>query len=265
MIKIATWNINSVIKRTPNIMNFINAEKPDVILLQELKCMNSSFPELIFNDAGYSYQLISGQKAYNGVAILSRYRLNLISQNLLEEDSNARFLDAELIIGNIKIRLISVYVPNGQEIDSEQFKYKMIFFDKLIKYLEEIKHKNVIIGGDFNVATDDIDVHSPKTMSKSTGFSIREREKMFSIRHIGFSDIFRDLNKNKQEFSWWDYRARGWQLNRGMRIDYIFSSPRISDSTIGCNISRLTRGEESPSDHVPVILEFDQEKINQYN
>ena len=229
------------------------------MLLQELKCQTAAFPREAIEGLGYNLA-IHGQKTYNGVAILSKYSIDEFNTNLSNDPDSlqSRYIEACISTRNAHLRVVSVYVPNGQEIDSEKFAYKLQFLDALKIHLQKLLtyDEATIIGGDFNVAPEDIDVYNAKKLENCICFSQIERQKLQQLLHLGFSDSYRLLNKNKQEFSWWDYRARSWQYNFGMRIDHILLSPEASDLLVKAAIEEKIRGQNKASDHVPVTIEL---------
>ena len=256
-MKIASWNINSIKSRLPNLLSWLEESRPDIVLLQELKCLTEAFPREEIEDLGYNLA-IHGQKTYNGVAILSKYPIDDVTTELKNnpETSQARYIEAIISVNKTVIRCASVYVPNGQDLDSDKFQYKLAFFDALHAHMQKLLHYDeiTIIGGDYNVAPDDIDVHDPKALQNSVCFSTQERQKLKQLIHLGYHDSYRLLHKNDQEFSWWDYRAGAWQRNQGMRIDLMLLSPEASDLLAGAEIEHKIRSQEKPSDHVPVTV-----------
>ena len=256
MIKVVCWNVNSVKIRLNILEQLVKTENPDVILLQELKCETDKFPEMEISDMGYN-MAVHGQKSYNGVAILSRSPLEDIKKGLSNfEDDQARYIEAFTSIKGVGLRVASVYVPNGQEIGSEKWNYKLNFFDALI---EETKNnltleENFVLGGDFNVAPFDIDVYDVKHLDGSVGFHQKEREKARKLMALGMYDSFRTKHKETKEFSWWDYRAGSFQNDKGMRIDQIYTSPEATDLMTDASILRRYREMEKTSDHAPILL-----------
>lgn len=242
--------------RLHHVLQFIRDVNPDILLLQEIKCNTDQFPYDAFSDLKYNCY-VHGQKSYNGVAILSKYRADEVSYTFIDNpcSEQSRFLE---IIINTDIgvnRVISLYAPNGGDIYSDKFEIKLKFYDNLFNYLQTIKSfsEKVIIGGDFNIAPFDIDVYSPLKLNNTTGFSIREKEKFRSIINSGFYDLYRLIHPAKKEFSWWDYRAGSFYKNHGMRIDMILASSCIANDFKNCYIDNSQRGRNKPSDHVPVV------------
>lgn len=256
-MKIATWNVNSIKVRLPHLLSWLTNTKPDIVLLQELKCNNESFPRDELEDLGYNLA-IHGQKTYNGVAILSKFPIDDFTTILPNdpEPTQARYIEAVISVHKSAIRVASVYVPNGGEINSEKFEHKLKFYDALKSHLQHLitLDEAIIIGGDYNVAPDDIDVYDPVILANSTCFSQIERQKFKQLLRLGYNDAFRLTNKNSQEFSWWDYRAGSWHKNHGMRIDHLLLSPEATDLLKSSEIEISLRKLEKTSDHAPVSI-----------
>lgn len=260
MLKIATWNVNSVRQRLPSLCKWLQNDSVDVVLLQELKCTDDNFPYLAIEELGYNC-VLSGQKAYNGVAILAKFPIEDILIHLPgdEEDNQARYIEGVISLPDQAIRVASIYVPNGQEVGSTAFVYKMKFFDRLYEHFRSLLEyeETMLLGGDYNVAPEEIDVYDPVKLDGKVGFHIDERAKFRRLCYLGLNDAFRLTNPEEQQFSWWDYRSRGWQYNRGMRIDNILLSPQATDKLLSCTIHSQMRGEDKPSDHVPISVVLD--------
>ena len=256
---IICWNVNSIFSRFDHLVNIIKEHNPKVILLQEIKCTKEKFPYQELSDLGYNITIF-GQKTYNGVAILSKYPPEDIIAKLegMGENQEARYIENTIVIEKICYKIISVYIPNGSEVGSEKFAYKLDFFQKLHARLEYLMkyEKNIIIGGDFNVAPEAIDVYDPKRAEGKLLFNIEERKCFRKVLEIGFIDTFREFNNNVQQFSWWDYRAGSWQHNKGMRIDHILVSPAVADKIARSGVLTETRGWNRPSDHAPIYINF---------
>jgi exodeoxyribonuclease III len=258
-IKLITWNVNSVRVRMPLLINLIETESPDILLLQETKCENIKFPFEELENLGYNV-LSHGQKTYNGVAILSRFPIDLSKDNFENNpiSHQARFLEAEIMLPIGYARIISVYVPNGGEVNSESYHMKLNFFKAFSQYLNEIKKYDefLIVGGDFNVAKEEIDVWEPSKYLDSTCFTMPERQAMRAMLNGEMCDFFRLINPEKVEFSWWDYRGSSLKKNQGLRIDTIIGSYNLTQHPMQCSIKKEWREKESPSDHAPVMLEI---------
>lgn len=259
MIRIATWNVNSVKSRLAHLLDYLKSdEAPDILLLQELKCMTEAFPYMEVEDAGYNVA-VHGQKTYNGVAILSKYPIDEVVKGLPgdDEDDQARYIEAVISLDDKAIRVASIYVPNGQSPDSDKFQYKMKFFDRLYKHAQTLLEYDeiLILGGDYNVAPSPIDVYDHEALNGTTCYHIDERKKFRSLLGLGLTDAYRVANDNTQQFSWWDYRGGSWQQNKGMRIDHLLLSPEASDAMKSAGVTLEPRKKEKPSDHTPVWCE----------
>lgn len=278
-MKIITWNVNSVNTRLEHLLLLINNENPDIILLQEIKCTKEKFPCETLQEFGYNIA-ISGMQSYNGVAILSKFPLEDISfvfphQNIETHNEayknnprpnlEARYIEATVSVPNKAFRVASVYVPNGgvsaKEADlgldiysTERFKYKEAFYKDLKNHCQKLieSGENLIFGGDYNIAPEEIDVHNPKTCSQNIGFLPKEREILRDFFNV-MPDTFRKINPKMPGFSWWDYRRQGFIANRGMRIDDILFSPNIAGSVDTMTVLEEYRNMERPSDHAPIL------------
>lgn len=261
-VTFATWNVNSIRARLPHLLQYLRADNaPDVLMLQELKSVDDQLPAMEIEELGYHIAAF-GQKTYNGVAILSKLPLENVQRGLpgREDDEQARYIEADVRISETQtVRVASVYVPNGNAVDSDKFVYKMHFFDTLESHFKGLsaEHGFVVIGGDYNVAPFPIDVYDPKRLDGTVCYHPREREKIRRILNLGFTDVFRALHGHKQEFSWWDYRNNSWKANHGMRIDHLLVSPQVMDRASTCETVLALRDLEQASDHAPVAAVFD--------
>jgi exodeoxyribonuclease-3 len=257
-LTIASWNVNSVKSRLHQLLPWLREAGPDMVLLQETKTVDHGFPAMEIEELGYHLAL-SGQKSYNGVAILSKLPLEDVTRALpcLENipDEEARYIEAVACGEGVALRVASVYVPNGQSTGSEKFPYKLRFLDRLRAHmrqrleLEEI----MLLGGDFNVAADPIDLYDPVGLEGTICYHPEERKRFHSLLHLGLTDAFRALHPQEKAFTWWDYRARGFDAQKGLRIDYLLASPQAADRMTDCRILEKMRGGEKPSDHAPVL------------
>lgn len=264
-ITIATFNVNSVKARLPRLLEWLKSKNPDIVCLQELKCVDSDFPFLEIENLGYNIALV-GQKSYNGVAILSKYKIEETIKDLPNfTHDQARYIESVIAVGEKIIRVASIYVPNGggdlqvgeRLEDSKKFRYKLNFFDALHAHFTNLIKENEIqiFAGDFNVAVEEIDVYDPKHLRETVCFHSLERQSMRAILNLGLIDSFRAQNPNSQVFSWYDYRAGGWQNGKGMRIDYLLTSPLASDKIISAAIhDKGVRDAEKASDHCPCVV-----------
>ena len=253
-MKIATWNVNSIRARIINIKSYLLSSKPDIVLLQEIKTQEETYPFDEIKKLGYiSY--VSGQKSYNGVAILSKKKIDGIDISLPGDTiKQARIISAKIKIKNKNITLINVYVPNGNPVDTEKYIYKMKWLELLIKYLQK-KIKNdeqVLICGDFNIIPEDIDVYDSKKYENDALFRIEIRKKYREIINLGFVDIFRLFNKKQDNYTFWDYMSGSWQKNNGLRIDHMLATNNIIDQIKKIENKMNIRNQIKPSDHVPV-------------
>lgn len=258
-MKICTWNVNSIASRLETLLIWLEKYKPDIVLLQETKCINEKFPHSEIEELGYNIA-IHGQKTYNGVAILS---LNPIDEFHTELPStpkpeDARYIEAIISVNKGAIRVASVYVPNGHELGSEKYKTKLKFIDALYSHMASLKTLDEIcvIGGDFNVAPEEMDVYSPDTLKDTVLFDLTIRKKFRALTNLDYSDAFRALNPKEEQFTWWDYRGGSWQKNKGARIDHLLLSPYASDVLTKSYVHYDLRNKNKPSDHIPVICEL---------
>lgn len=254
-MKIATWNVNSINARMPQLLQWLAAAEPDIVCVQETKCVDEGFPYQELHDAGY-FSAFYGQKSYNGVAILSKYDLDDVQKNFPDDDDEApKRMIAATING---IRIVNTYIPNGTELGTEKFTFKLDWIQRLRKYFDATADKkgDVLLCGDFNVAPEEPDVWSVTAWEGRLHFTKTERAAIHYVKQWGFVDIFRKLNGNVKEFSWWDYRQGAWQRNHGLRIDHIWTSPSLAEKCKACWIDKSPRELEKPSDHTPVVAEF---------
>jgi len=258
-ISIATFNVNSIKARLPNVLAWMDSNPVDIILVQELKCETASFPAMEIEQRGY-HLAIHGQKTYNGVAILSKFPISDVTTTLpgMDSDEQARYIEGLVATPLGTIRVASAYVPNGQDIASDKFPYKLAFYDRLYAHWQQVltRHEFAVLGGDFNCAPEEIDVYSSKASDGKICFHPEERKRLRALLHLGLYDAFRLKNADKQQFSWWDYRMNGYAQSHGLRIDHLLCSARASDALSDCVIDEVPRQQERPSDHAPVIGYF---------
>jgi exodeoxyribonuclease III len=259
IVRIATWNVNSIKVRLPQLLDWLKNDQPDIVLLQEIKCVDEAFPAIEIEELGYNIA-VHGQKTYNGVAILSRFPLEDISKGLPgdESDIQARYIEAVISLPHSALRVASVYVPNGQTPDSEKFPYKLGFLDRLCAHTKTLLQYNemLVIGGDYNIAPDDSDVHDPMMWRGSVLTHDEVRRRWRKILHLGVHDAYRLQHLSAQEYSWWDYRAGGFAKNNGLRIDHLLISAQAVDQLSDCHIEKAMRAIERASDHTPVVASF---------
>ena len=257
-MKIISWNVNSVRARIDNIKNYIKDVSPDVLMLQEIKTQNENFPNDEFKELGYISH-VYGQKSYNGVAIISKFKLNNISTSFINDDlKQSRIITGELFKKKKKIELINIYVPNGNPVDTDKYEYKKKWLKKFINSVKKklIENSNLLIAGDFNIIPDEIDVHDFKRYENDALGKLEIRKKYRELINLGFKDIYRLVNKKKQEYTFWDYFAGSWQKNYGMRIDHFLLSNSLIGNVKGININKKPRSKIKPSDHTPIELEI---------
>jgi exodeoxyribonuclease III len=254
MFRIATWNVNSLRVRLSHVLQWLTNENPDVLALQETKITDENFPVEEFTGLGY-HVVFSGQKTFNGVAVISRLQpVNIITRLPGFDDTQKRVLCADID----DITVLNLYVPNGSEIGSDKYSYKLEWFSYLHPFINELtaKSSKVILLGDFNIAPEDRDVHDPAEWEGCVLVSEPERMEFRKLLAAGFVDIFRSFEQAENSFSWWDYRAAAFRRNRGLRIDHILASRELAGNCISCRIDRELRKLERPSDHAPVTAEF---------
>ncbi len=251
---IATWNVNSLRARMDLLLYWLKSRKIDVLCLQETKVEDGQFPKEIFEELGY-HVLFKGEKAYNGVCILSMYPFKSIKKDFGNiEGEQKRILEASID----DFTIINAYFPHGKIPDSSSFYYKIDFVEGLRLYLDENfgSNDNLILTGDFNIAPEEIDVFDADFLKNAIGFHPREREALLYLKEWGFIDLFRHCNKNVKGYTWWDYRNSSFKKNKGMRIDHIWASEKMAEHCKKCIIDKEMRGKPKPSDHAPVIAEF---------
>lgn len=254
--KIVSWNVNSAKARAEHIRRYLDEEQPDVLFLQELK--GETLPEI---SPDYS-QIYKGQKAYNGVAILSRTPATLITDKLDgdESDEQARYLEAEWQ----GLRLINIYLPNGNPLGTDKFDYKIKWMQRLFYKLNELSSSRIpfLVGGDFNIIPEGRDCYDPVLWRGDALFHPDSVHQFRRLLNLGLTDALRVFNQNDDVYSFWDYQAGAWPRNKGIRIDHFLTSPSITDRLTGCRIDKAPRGWDSPSDHTPIILELSMKVQN---
>lgn len=271
-ISIGTWNVNSIRARFEQVESVLRDNPIDILLLQETKTQDKDFPEFFFKDLKYNF-VYRGQKSYNGVAIVSKFPIDvsinsLPSYSVDSDDLEARYVEAGININKKYLTVASVYVPMGGSTEdvklekSKRFIYKLSFFDRLISHLKTFDLENdfILFGGDFNVANEEIDLFNPKANINKVGFHDEERIRLKKfISTGGFLDLYRKINGNKIEYTWWDYRTKAFDRDLGWRIDYLFGSNKIVQNLIDCRILKYARGMEKASDHTIVLAEINIE------
>ena len=257
-MKITTWNVNSIRARIKNVVSYIEYSKPDILMIQEIKTEEKNFPFNDFKILGYK-SFVFGQKSYNGVAFISKLNINKIDLKFINDEKK----QSRIIVGEIKnkskiIKLINIYVPNGNPISTEKYNYKKKWLDTFIKKIKKAltENSNIIMAGDFNIIPEQIDVYDYKKYENDALYILDIRKKFRELINLGFLDVYRHLYKEKQNFTFWDYTAGSWQKNHGMRIDHFLISNSLINDIKSINIDTKPRSKLKPSDHTPVELEI---------
>ncbi len=257
-MKIATWNINSIGVRQQHVLDWLKSNRPDALCLQEIKCKDEKFPADAFRELGYHVQTF-GQQTYNGVATLSLVEATDVQKGFLgdAEDAQRRLLAAT--INGVKI--VNVYIPNGSEVGSEKYAYKLDWLGKLRKFLDECCDVNqqLVLCGDFNIAPEDRDVHDPKLWAGQILCSDAERAALQEIENWGLVDVFRQQHDDDGVYTWWDYRGGAFPKNKGLRIDHLWATESLAELCTAVWVDKAPRSLTQPSDHIPVVAEFDLE------
>ncbi|OYY75166.1 MAG: exodeoxyribonuclease III [Gammaproteobacteria bacterium 28-57-27] len=253
-MKIATWNVNSLRVRLPHVLDWLQSEQPDVLVLQEIKLIDELFPHDALREVGYEC-VVSGQPTYNGVAILAKLAMHEIVRDIPGLDDPQRRVLA-VTIGDV--RVVNVYIVNGEAVGSEKYAYKLAWLDALEAWLrdETARHPQLVLLGDFNIAPDDRDVHDPAAWEGRILCSEPERSALARLHALGLVDVFRQFEQEEKTFSWWDYRMNGFKRNLGLRIDLILASQTLAEHCTASYVDKIPRSWERPSDHAPVVAEF---------
>lgn len=254
-MKIATWNVNSINSRLPHVLDWLKAHRPDVLCLQEIKCVNEKFPAAAFQELGYQAEIF-GQPTYNGVATLFTTAALDAQRGLPDDQPDAqRRLLAATING---VRIVNVYVPNGQAVGTDKYQFKLAWLVRLRKFFDEacMAQQPLVLCGDFNVAPEDRDVYDPQLWAGRILCSEPERAALHNIYDWGFSDLFRQHTTESGHYSWWDYRAGAFARNHGLRIDHLWATAPLAARCTTTWIDKIPRALPKPSDHVPVVAEF---------
>lgn len=255
MLKIATWNVNSLKVRLPHVLQWAAEVQPDILALQETKCIDDAFPIADIQAAGYQV-VFSGQKTYNGVAILSKLAAVDVIKDIPDFDDHQRRVLAATY-GDV--RVLNLYVPNGESVASEKYEYKLRWLKRLTAFVSQElqRHSKLVVLGDFNIAPEARDVHDPQLWEGKVLFSAPERAALQDLLATGLSDSFRLFPQEDKQYSWWDYRMVAFRRNIGLRIDHVLISAALRERCVACRIDKAPRKWERPSDHAPVIAEFD--------
>lgn len=253
-MKLASWNVNSLKVRLPHVLDWLTEHQPDILGLQEIKTIDENFPQDEIEATGYQVNF-AGQKTYNGVAVISKLPATDIVTDLPGlDDPQRRVLGCT--VGDL--RFLNLYVPNGSEVGSEKYEYKLGWLDALTKYVKSqlTEHKKFVVVGDFNITPDDRDLWDPVGWKGKILASPPERAALQKLLNMGLTDTFRLFEQEENLYSWWDYRAAGFRRNNGMRIDLLLSSPAMTERCTASYIDKEPRKLERPSDHAPVVAEF---------
>ncbi|TSA11754.1 MAG: exodeoxyribonuclease III [Betaproteobacteria bacterium] len=253
-MRIASWNVNSLKVRLPQVLDWLAKHQPHALCLQELKLEDANFPIAAIESAGY-FAAFSGQKTYNGVAILSRSPATNVARGIAGfGDPQRRVISADVS----GVRLVCAYVPNGQSLDSDKYNYKLGWLSSFSAWLERelAEHPQLAVLGDYNIAPEDSDVHDPKAWEGQVLVSAPERDAFRNLIRLGFSDSFRQFEQPEKSYTWWDYRMNGFKRNLGLRIDHILLSHGLVAKCTGCSIDLEPRRNERPSDHAPIVAEL---------
>lgn len=254
-VKIASWNVNSIKMRVDAVTNWLREAQPDVLCLQELKCEDSAFPRAAIEDLGYNLAIF-GQKTYNGVALISKWPLSDIRRGLpdMPDDEQSRYVEAFVEAGERVFRVASIYLPNGNPVDSPKFPYKLDWMAALQSHAEALLsyEEPLVLAGDYNVIPMPDDVYDPKAWMGDALYRPESRAALRSICNLGLSDAIRACHDEAELYTFWDYQGGAWPRNKGIRIDHLLLSPEAANLLTGAGIDKHVRGYEKPSDHVPV-------------
>ncbi|HEV7415698.1 MAG TPA: exodeoxyribonuclease III [Tianweitania sediminis] len=259
-MKIATWNINGVKARIDNLLHWLRDSEPDIVCLQEIKSLDEGFPRLEIEALGYHVET-HGQKGFNGVAILSKLRFDEVNRRLPgdEDDEQARFIEGVFSTSRGALRVVSLYLPNGNPVGTDKFSYKLRWMERFERWAEErlALEEPLILGGDYNVIPQPLDARYPDHWLDDALFQPQSRASFRRLTNLGFVDAYREVDDASGAYSFWDYQAGAWQKNNGIRIDFLMMSPEASDRLVSADIEKHVRGWEKPSDHVPVVAHLD--------
>jgi exodeoxyribonuclease-3 len=259
-MRIATWNVNSIKQRVAHLLTFLKSADPDVVCLQELKCVDEAFPRAEIEDAGYSVA-VQGQKAYNGVAILSKSPLEDVRRGLPgdEADEQARYIEGVIPLAGSAVRVASIYLPNGNPLGTAKFDYKLAWLDRLRLHARELLRleEPAVLCGDYNVIPEPIDAADPAAWTGDALFRPESRAAYRRLVALGLTDAVRACSDGPGLYTFWDYQAGAFQRNNGIRIDHLLLSPQAADRLKSAAIRKETRGWDKPSDHVPVMIDLD--------
>ena len=261
-MRIATWNVNSIRQRIDHLAAWLGERQPDIVCLQETKCMDDAFPRERFESLGYNVA-VHGQKTFNGVAILSKHKFDEVTLRLRGDDADdhARFMEATVSTKEGVLRVATIYLPNGNPTNTEKYAYKIKWMERLSKYAHELLQleEPLILAGDYNVIPAPEDVHNPSAWVNDALFLPQTREKFRSLTSLGLTDAIRAMSDEHGLYTFWDYQAGAWQKNWCIRIDHLLLSPQATDRLAAGGIDKHVRTWEKPSDHVPVWIDLNIE------
>ncbi len=259
-MRIVTWNVNSIRLRLPHLLDLLKEHEPDAVCLQELKCTEDQFPRLEIEEAGYQAEVL-GQKSFNGVAILTRTRLEDVRRGLPGDDADeqARYIEGVLHGPDGPVRLASIYLPNGNPLGTEKFPHKLGWMARLQAHARSLLalEEKLVLAGDYNVIPEPRDAAEPAAWANDALFQPESRAAFRALAHLGFTDALRATTDAAGQYTFWDYQAGAWQRNNGIRIDHLLLSPQAADGLRSVTILKDFRAREKPSDHVPVMAEMD--------
>jgi len=259
-MKIATWNVNSVRKRTGNLVDWLQRAKPDVVVLQEIKAQEAQFPRFEVEAAGYKVEIV-GQKGFNGVAMLSLHPVEITARSLPNPvaEEPARYIEGRVATPKGPLTVGGLYLPNGNPIGTEKFAYKIAWMDRLTERARQLlaREEMFVLGGDYNVCPTDMDVFSPAAFANDALCQPQSRAALRTLLNLGLTDAIRAFHADEVLYTFWDYQAGAWQKGNGLRIDHLLLSPQATDRLAAVGIDKAERGRTEPSDHVPVWCELD--------
>jgi exodeoxyribonuclease III len=259
-MRIATWNVNSIKQRLDNLLTWLKEREPDVVCLQETKCVDEAFPRETIEALGYNVA-VHGQKAFNGVAVLSKLRFDEVTPRLPgdNEDDHARFLEVVVSSDSRAVRIASIYLPNGNPPETGKYLYKLRWMERLLRYADDRLRleEPLVLAGDYNVIPAPADVHNPAAWAGDALFLPQTRAKFDGLLNLGLTEAVRATTDADGIYTFWDYQAGAWQKNAGIRIDHLLLSPQAADRMAAVGIDKHVRGWEKPSDHVPVWVELE--------
>lgn len=256
---IATWNINGVKARLPNLLTWLKEASPDIACLQELKSQDAGFPRMEIEELGYNLEAVF-QKSFNGVALISKYPMQDVLTTLPgdETDEQSRYIEALINVPSGVVRAVGIYLPNGNPLGTEKFSYKLAWMARLeerLKYLLTLEEPLIVLG-DYNVIPEPHDCFDPKAWQEDALFQPQSRQAFQRLLNLGFTDALRACTDAHHVYTFWDYQAGAWNKNNGIRIDHLLLSPQAADRLLTCRVDSYVRAWEKPSDHVPVVADF---------